>query len=485
MRLASLQRLVDGLRLAPHEYRPSLQVFPDVSVDALDRDLRVAERGRENGAINLPVSSSETYDEVEYEIIERIFAERKAAHAFLVDQIETYAQRLSALDFHGRFTLIRNTAPQAVAEFNAEVLQGRDQLYQLRRTLVENERERDSFRQDNRLKGRAPRVPSTTSTFMKTALLAFLFVSETYINGVFLAKGAELGLLGGVVEALAFAILNVLFSFGIGLGGVRQINRPGVGFKLLGLGSIVVWLGFVVLLNLALAHYREVAGTLYEDAGVRVIARMREAPANLIDIKSWLFFAIGIVWSIIALIEGVFFTDPFPGYAALQKRVDKAHDDYRRCKNALIEGLRDIRDDAVLAMETAQHDLGKRRAEHAAILEGRSRVIQLFKEQQDQLERAGNALLARYRSANRQARSTPVPPHFSQHWQMERVVVEAHLPEIMLRKSLDDEIRDAEEILSREIQAIHSAFTKAVEAYNQIDDLIPEDQYGAPVKKQA
>ncbi|MBN8966651.1 MAG: hypothetical protein J0H89_15070, partial [Rhizobiales bacterium] len=325
MRLASLQRLVDGLRLAPHDYKPSLQVFPDISIAALDRDLRVAERGHENGALNLPAPTSETYDETEYAIIEQIFSERKAAHAVFVDQIETYAQRLSALDFHGRFTLIRNTAPEALAEFNAEALQGRDQLYQLRRTLVENERERDAFRRFNGLEHRAPRVPSSISLALKITLLAFLFVSETYVNAAFLAKGAELGFLGGVVEALTFAILNVLFSFGIGLGGVRQINRPGLFRKFIGFGAIVIWLSFAIALNLALAHYREAAGTLYEDAGAGVMARLYNAPAGLTDIKSWLFFAIGLIWSMIALIEGVLYYDPFPGYTALQKRVSAAH----------------------------------------------------------------------------------------------------------------------------------------------------------------
>ena len=349
---------------------------------------------------------------------------------------------------------------------------------------MENEDERDNFRRDNKLT-RAPRVPSSTGQFLKITLLAFLFVSETYINGVFLAKGAELGLLGGVVEALAFAILNVLFSFGIGLGGLRQLNCPGFGRKLLGFASIVFWLAFVLLLNLALAHYREVSGTLYEDAGARVIARLHQAPFGLTDIRSWLFFAIGLVWSVIALIEGIFFTDPLPGYAALQVRVNKAHTNYIDHKNALIASLRDIRDDAAREMEAAQRDLGKRRAEHNAILEGRSRVIQLFTAHQDQLERAGNALLAQYRSANRQARKSPAPPHFDQHWQMERITVEAHLPEMLLRKSLDQEIKDSEDLLTREIRTIHDAFANAVETYHQIDDLIPEERHGAPVKKQA
>ena len=484
MRLASLERLASGLRQAPHEYRPSLQVFPDVSVEALARDMQIADHGRQSGALNLPSPVSENLDETEYAIIERIFAQQKAAHQTLLDQLETYAQRMAALDFHGRFSVIQHAAPAAVSEFKAEALQGRDQLYQLRRALVENERERNIFREHNRLH-RAPRVSTPVGVFFKITLLVFLFVSETYINGIFLAKGNELGLIGGVAEALVFAVLNVLISFAIGLGGVRQMNCRGFFHKLLGLISLAAWFAFAVFLNLALAHYREVSGILYEDAGAKVIARLVQSPAGITDIRSWLFFGIGMVWSVFAMIDGIFYTDPFPGYAALQRRVKKAHDDYIDCKNALIGELRDIRDDATEKMEEAQTDLGKRRAEHTAILEGRARMIQLFMQHQEQLERAGNALLSKYHSSNRQARSTATPKRFDEHWSMQPLTVEVNLPETLVRKNLDEEISKSQELLRREILAIHSTFEEAVESYRQIDDLIPEEVYGAACKKLA
>ena len=70
MRLGSLERLANGLRQAPHEYRPSLHVFADVSVDAIARDLKVVERAKENGKLELPASSSGSFDETEHAIIE-------------------------------------------------------------------------------------------------------------------------------------------------------------------------------------------------------------------------------------------------------------------------------------------------------------------------------------------------------------------------------------------------------------------------------
>jgi hypothetical protein len=476
-RLSALERLVQGLWAAPHDYRPSLQVFPDISVDVLARLLDLGARGEQRGKEDEPATKSATIDEVEHSIIERIYAERKAAYQLLVDELETYSHRLGALDFEGRFATIQHAAPEAVGEFKAEAIQGRDRLYQLRRTLVENESERDAFRNRHHLV-RAPRLSGAIETFLKVALLFFLFVVETYINGAFLAKGNELGFLGGVVEALVFAVLNLVVSFFLGLLGVRQINSTGFVRRFLGLLSIACWMVFAVGLNLALAHYREISGVIYEDAGAQVLKRLLASPAGLMDIKSWLFFALGFVFSAAALLDGIFFTDPCPGYADLERRVLRAHDNYIENKDELIALLRAIREDATLKMEEAQRDLGKRRGEHDSILAGRSRLLGLFDQHQEQLQRTGDALLAIYRSANRQARASAAPARFEQPWVMDRIKVDAALPGPLLRKNLDEEIKSMQDLLKTEIVAIQRAFDEAVESYRQIDDLVPEKPYG-------
>jgi hypothetical protein len=283
---------------------------------------------------------------------------------------------------------------------------------------------------------------------------------------------------------MVFAVLNVLISFGIGVGGLRELNHRRLFRKLLGFLSFVAWIVFAVFLNLALAHYREVSGALLDDAGAQVITRLWQSPAGLSDIKSWLFFGIGLVWSAVALIDGIFYTDPYPGYAPLERRVRKAHEEYINCKNDLVDQLRDIRDDATSQMQEAQSDLNKRRAEHASILAGRARIIQLFEEHQNQLERAGNALLSKYRTANRQTRSSPAPNRFDEHWVMERTPVLFDPPDFV-GNELDQEIRKSQEVLRREIIAIHETFEKAVETYRQIDDLIPEEPHAPAVKKSA
>ena len=117
-RLSALERLRQGLWGPPHAYVPSLQVFPDISVEVLARELDLGAKGEQRGKLEEPASNSATLDEVEHGIVERIYAERKGAYQELVDQLETYSRRLGALDFEGRFaTIAARGAGRHVGEF--------------------------------------------------------------------------------------------------------------------------------------------------------------------------------------------------------------------------------------------------------------------------------------------------------------------------------------------------------------------------------
>ena len=53
---SALGRLVNGLKRAPHDYRPSLEVFPALNVDKLAADLELAQAGGRRGAREEPLS---------------------------------------------------------------------------------------------------------------------------------------------------------------------------------------------------------------------------------------------------------------------------------------------------------------------------------------------------------------------------------------------------------------------------------------------
>src|SRR5438270_1798955 len=185
-----------------------------VSLDISGRaaELKLAQNGAERGAREEPASGSLTLDDIESAIVERVEAEKNAAHSTLLDEVRTYKERLTGLDFEGRFGTIRQAAPAAVTEFRAEAAQGRDELHSLRRHLRDLELEHDEFRRRNRLK-RTAHWASGGNLTVKVGILLALFVFEVFLNGFFLSKGSELGYLGGAVEAFTFALLNVVVSF--------------------------------------------------------------------------------------------------------------------------------------------------------------------------------------------------------------------------------------------------------------------------------
>ena len=109
--------------------------------------------------------------------------------------------------------------------------------------------------------------------------------------------------------------------------------------KLFGLISFVCYVVLAIGLNLALAHYREASGALVGDAGREVLSRLHANPLGIEDLKSWLFFALGLLCSLIAFADAFLVFDPYPGYAPLEKRRAEAHDAYIRRKNDLIAQL--------------------------------------------------------------------------------------------------------------------------------------------------
>src|SRR5262249_8966916 len=139
------------------------------------------------------------------------------------------------------------------------------------------------------------------------------------------------------------------------------------------------------------------------------------------DVNSWVFFGIGFAFSLIAMADGLLFTDPFFGYGALERRCIDAREQFTDRKAVLIDTLREIRDIASEAMNGAVRDLAVRRSEHDAILQARGALSQRFIEHQNHIERSCRALLAIYREANRRRRTAPVPAYWSKLYTLERI----------------------------------------------------------------
>ena len=474
-RPSALARIRSLLRQPTHHYRPATTIFLDLNVDRIADEMQLAAKGAARGAQNRPTSDAQTLDDIEHQVVERIEAHKQDSHTLYLDHMHTYDERVTALSFEERFATIQQAAPEAVGDFRAEATVGRDELFVLRRRLNESEMERERFRARHRIE-RPARLASPGKIILKIGVLAVLFIIEVVINGSFLAKANIGGLLGGAAQAVTFAALNILASFFWGLVLIRLINRRNYFLKLIGLLSFLAYLAFAVALNLTLSHLREIPPTVsvHGDVGQEVLHRLLTAPHALTDVNSWVFFAIGLIFSLIAMADGLMYFDPYMGYAGLERRWIEATKQFANARSELIERLRDIREDATAVMNEAAHDLSVRRSEYDSLLQGRSRLAQRFNQHQNQIEQAGRALLEIYREADRRARGTPAPDYFAKAYAMDRIVYASGDPDPTARENLRKMIAETQELLSQQIKAIHDAFESAVRTYREIDELLPD-----------
>ena len=478
MRFEALNNLWETVRESSHDFRASTEVFPAIDTEKMSVTLDLRAKGAEAGLANRPAPAARALDEVEQRIVGRIEEEKAASYQLLEDQFQTFEGRLRNLDFEGQFGMIRQANASSLSDFKAEVASGVDELHGLRRHLKTAEDEMVSFKARHRL-DRAAKVSGAGAQSLKISIIVFLILVEMVMNGSFLAKGSEQGIVGGITEAIVFAILNIGAALLFAVFCVRFLVHRSYLLKLLGLVGLAAYIAFAIAINLALAHYREVSSTVLTGAGAEVISRLRTDPAGLAELNSWMLFAIGLLFSLIAFIDGCYLTDPYPGFAGVRKRLDAARTHYIDRKLDLIDNLRDIRDDHNAKVEVILRDLSARRQESSAIGAHRTRSVGLFSEHQNHLERAANALLTVYREANRAARTEPEPAYFGETYRLERLTPVLRTGEEWDNDRLSRRIEAAQGELTEQIRRIGQEFETAVDAYHKLDNLFPEADIGA------
>lgn len=468
-----LARLVQTAIKKPFDTHPSIDIFTNLDVDHIASELELERLGRERGANNEPLTSSATLDDVEHRIVERVGAAHKSAHALVEDQIRTYAERLTSLDFEGRFDAIRQALPACLGEFKAEVAKGLTDLHGPRRHVREAQKEYDAFRKRHRLE-RTAHLVADQWLAAKWAVLAVLLIVETALNGSYLAKGSQQGLLGGISLAIGFAFANIGFAFLFARGAAYIWHRAATA-KLLGVISISLFLLVSIAINLALAHYREISETVIEGASRAVMMRLRTSPLGFEDIDSLVLFAVGFLFSVIAFFDSLSLTDRYPGFASVEKKLTESRQAYADLYASLIDDLGDIRDRYRDEMSELSRDLSVRRSTHDNIIASQQRLIELFRQHQLHIQRSANAIFNRYRDANRKARQTEAPLRFSQSWELEEIrvvpVTSSHWHDGELKKH----IRETQDLLTNEAKQIHGEFERAMDAYRKLDEVNPDE----------
>jgi len=353
----------------PHNYQPSILSFLNLDVKKIAKDHRLASRGKERGEKGKPPVDSATFDDVENEVIELIEGEIKKTHEVLLDDLSIYEQRLHALDIEGRFSAIEAAAMDGISSLRSEVSRGLDSLSYLGRHLRALQQEMRNFRAKNDLE-RTAHYPSPPGKVWRWGVIALLFLIEVAGNSYFLSKGSVYGLIGGFAEAVIIGFLDLGVSMAFGFLALSQCWHRAYWRKGLGFLSLFSWLAFAGIFNLFVAHYREAAGAFLEGGGAVALVSLKANPLGLGEFQSWVLLGLGSLFAFIALIDALSMDDPYPFYGKLDRAVADAYAAYAEERDDLITELEEIKSATLHAMTAAKDDLGMRRGEHGAILNG-------------------------------------------------------------------------------------------------------------------
>ncbi|EZP70368.1 hypothetical protein BV96_03333 [Sphingomonas paucimobilis] len=435
--------------------------FIQLDRNALASELRLRERGTEQGSLELPQSSMQAPDVVEADIEARIRDHFKRAQIDAANSIRTYDSRLSGLALIANLSSIRTQAIVALGEFKTQVVNRRGKLTPSRDAIRDSYEELRDFRNDNGLRRPAHDVPPASAT---VGSMMIFWLLETIANSMFLRLGDSMGWLGGVIAAAVVGAINVGFAAAVGRHVWPKINHREMSVRVLGWIGSAVWLLLTVGWNLMAGHYRDAKSLGMSNPEAAALGMLG---SGLESIYSYGLLLAGLIFAFGAAIAAYKMDDPYPGYGPVWRRHAKRCEDYVADVKAATDELLDIRDDAIGEATDIRMELGRQLAQRQQIMSARDAFRRRYEEYAEQLESTANALLQEYRAANRAARSTPAPSRFDQSWKLSHEPLPIAPGEDIPRSAIDA----AEQDLEATVSQISAAFDEAIESFEPLDEL--------------
>ena len=394
--------------------RPLIAVaFQPIDVQAVARRLKLTARGREDGAKGIPSSSSDQLSQSELEILGDVTAHRAHALESLAGHLRAVNDRLAQLSTQMDIAKMRQDTARTITEFESIHHDVETDLAEKNGRIKHQRREYDDFCQKNGLH-RPARL--STGGLWKVALILFALILETMLNGLLFAAGSNNGILGGFAIAAALSFINIVM-FGMLEGRVflRYAMHARLWLRVPAILLVIITAFCMVAFNLFVAHFRDSAAAIAADSlpdPGPVIAHVLAAPLHLASIESILLLCLGVFCGCLGALDFLSFGDPYPGYGAMDQRLQAALSDYADTRRDLLDNAKDARDTLLKELEAAMQALRGAAAQRSQALDTRHRFIAAYEAHERDLEQATNQLLAIYRAENAVSRKSPRPPTF-------------------------------------------------------------------------
>jgi hypothetical protein len=251
-------------------------------------------------------------------------------------------------------------------------------------------------------------------------VLAILIVIETLVNAFFYENSQ--GILGGVMVALAIALLNMTTALALGYG-FRYKNLAAQDKKIVGWLCLIVFCVTTVFFNALFAAFRteyqlvsdpsefaQLSGA-FQTAWPEAMSIFR-ADMAFKDFWSFLLFGIGLLLSGAAFYKGYTLDDRYPGHGAKDRAFRQASRVESEEQDKLRQRVKDLLHHRRAAVQAAMHEpttqIGLLARRVADITNARTELEQ----RANGIQRDYSLVIGAYRQANTSVRTLPPPAYF-------------------------------------------------------------------------
>lgn len=469
-KIDSLKDKLSNILLKHDPYKDGDSAVPKPDYQYISDKLKPAKKGRERGEKNLPPLGVNGPDEIELEIITTYQEISDKASESVRTTLKTYNERLMGFDLTGMLEDIRDTCRSSITDFIAEIIKAKEEIITSRDRVQSKANDLKLFKEENDLI-RSASYPNRNHKIFSYGLLLFLFLVETIGNAVFLSKGNELGFLGSYTEAIYISFINIGTAYLAGVLATRHMFHKNKIQKLFGFTVLLAALSLSGMLNLLVAHYREISGAgFFSTAGNVAIQKILNDPWGLESIQSWILFLAGWLFWLIALVDSHKLDDNYPGYGKVARAAEQAKDDYAYFKSEVIDELKYLKDESESDIKEIRDRLGDVQGQISSILNDKNLLQEDYANFTQKVKHQFNLMIQSYRDANREARNR-APSWF-------KGSLEIHVPEVkdvsdvLSLEHINTQVTEGRKALDASIDDFYTEFEEAVQAIDTIDSLI-------------
>ena len=384
-------------------------MLPEIDAADIAEELNIKNRAIDAGDLDLPRSSDKELDGNEKAIADHVARLNSQGRTIAEATVADFHKKFSEIDLTEKLRTIEELPDYTRIQVDHQLRTHRETLVNLRVRERRMLRALKSFEARNDLKEPAE-YPE--SRILHWAIVIAMVVIESFANSYFFAKGSDFGLIGGASQALTISVVNIGIALLAGNYLLRYINHIDTAKCYAAWAGLLLYGLFVVVFNLAAAHYRALLEIDPTIAIRQTLQSVADGPFSFNNFDAAILLFIGILFSLAALIKGYASDSAYPHHGLIDRRHKTAEEEYIEAKDS---ARQDAYDTLGKCSNIAQQEAKDARANahnQPAILAQIDQFVEEYRHYNAALQEAYVTLLKNYRETNKKVRTSQAPKYF-------------------------------------------------------------------------